>query len=415
MRILIEGTTYHPSLNGQAIFMVNLAEGLARRGHDVVAMFPEPHEFSRLRNGVQMEAVGSISLGAVHTESYWPVFFRRKVQRVFTAFQPQVVHIHDHYPLSVGVTHEARRRRIPVIGTNHYSPASLEPYIPGATVFKPVLDRILWEWMLNLYRQLDYVVAPSPAAIKVLRGLGLKVPGSAVSCGTDLRRFHPDPSVDRLACRRRYGLDPARTVFVYVGRVDQEKRIDILLRALHELKREDVQLAIAGQGAASNDLQDLARELHLEDRARFIGAVPNDRLNELLNSTDVFAMAGEAESLSIASLEAMACGMPVLLADAFALPELVLQGANGYLFKSGDPQDAAHYMDLLAEQRPRWKEMGRAGIEKVRAHSLEETLDRYEALYTQAIANVSGVVAPIRRAVPEPDPDPEPVHPAGPS
>jgi glycosyltransferase involved in cell wall biosynthesis len=105
-----------------------------------------------------------------------------------------------------------------------------------------------------------------------------------------------------------------------------------------------------------------------------------------LNSVDVFAMAGEAESLSIASLEAMACGLPVLLADAFALPELVTRGVNGYLFKSGDPQDAAHYMGLLADQRSQWKEMGRASLQKVQAHSLEGTLQSYESIYRQSLA-----------------------------
>jgi 1,2-diacylglycerol 3-alpha-glucosyltransferase len=394
VRILIEGTTYHPSLNGQAIFMVNLAEGLAARGHEVMVLYPDRREFSRRLNGVQVEAMGSISLGAIHTESYWPVFFRRKVRRLFDSFRPEIVHVHDHYPLSVGVVHEAKWRGIKVLGTNHYSPASLEPYIPGASIFKPVLDWILWEWMLRLFRRMDYVTAPSPAAVNLLRARGLHVPGTAISCGTDLKRFHPDPSIDRAACRAQYGLDPRRTIFLYVGRVDQEKRIDVLLQAIQRTTHPDLQLGIAGSGAALNELTAVAEMLHLDNRVQFLGAVPNDELNRLLNSVDIFAMAGEAESLSIASLEAMACGLPVLLADAFALPELVTQGVNGYLFKSGDPGDAARYMELLASQPERWKEMGRASAESVKAHSLETTLERYEALYVQTRTSTPGAQTP---------------------
>ncbi len=385
MRILIEGTTYHPALNGQAVFMVNLAEGLVRRGHEVTVMYPELRDSSHARNGVRLEPVRSISLGSIHNESYAPFFFTRRVQRVFDTFRPDIVHIHDHYPLSWGVVAEAKRRRVPVIGTNHFGPASLEPYIPGSSVFKPLLDKLLWNWMLSLFRQLDFVTAPSPAAVKVLRQLGLKVAAEAVSCGTDLARFHPDAKVDRTARRAQYGLDVQGMLFLYVGRVDREKRIDVLLHAMALLKRDDIQLGIAGQGAALHELQSLAERLHLRHRVRFTGQVENEDLPDFLNSADVFAMAGEAESLSIASLEAMACGLPVLLADAFALPELVTQGVNGYLFKSGDPGDAARYMGLLADQRGKWPAMGRASLERVEPHSLEYTLQRYETLYAQTM------------------------------
>jgi 1,2-diacylglycerol 3-alpha-glucosyltransferase len=384
MRILITGTTYYPALNGQSIFMVNLAEGLAARGHQVAVLYPEAHSVSKERNGVQLEPVGSVSLQFIHTESYAPFVFA-KVGRLFDSFKPDILHIHDHYPLSVVSVRQAKRRGIPVIGTNHYSPDSLEPYLPGSGLLKPLYDRILWEWMLRLYRRLDYVTAPSTAAVKVLLDLGLKVPTQAVSCGADLSRFHPDASLDRAAIRREYGLDEKRKLFVYVGRVDAEKRIDVLLRAVNLLDRQDIQLAIAGQGAAKPGLERLAQALALGDRVRFIGPVRNEALNRLLNAADVFSLAGEAESLSIASLEAMACGKPVLLADAFALPQLIDQGKNGYLFKSGSPEDAAHYMGLLLDRAGTWAEMGRLSIQKVKPHSLEETLERYTMIYVQML------------------------------
>jgi glycosyltransferase involved in cell wall biosynthesis len=396
MRILIAGTTYYPGLNGMAIFMTNLAEGLAGRGHDVTVLFPESHTFSRKRNGAQLEAVGSISLGFLNAEAYLPVFMREKTHGVFDSFRPEILHVHDHYPLSVVALREAKRRHVRILGTNHFGPGSVDHYFPGAALMKPLLDRLLWDWMVRFYRQVDYVVAPSATQVSVLRaqGLPMHIPASAISCGTDLKRFHPDASTDRAAARALYGLDPMRTVFLYVGRVVREKRIDVLLQAMHMLPRDDVQLAIAGQGGEFNELRRLADALDLGDRAHFIGTVRNEELNQLLNCADVFALAGEAESLSIASLEAMACGLPVLLADAFALPELVTQGVNGYLFKSGDAEDAAHYMEVLIGQQGEWKKMGLAGIEKVKAHTLENTLDRYESIYRELLTKVGANLIP---------------------
>ena len=107
----------------------------------------------------------------------------------------------------------------------------------------------------------------------------------------------------------------------------------------------------------------------------------NEELHSLLNSVDVFMMASEYESLSIASLEAMACGLPLLLADASALADLVAPGINGYLFKPGDAKDAACYMEMLTDQKDQRKAMGKASLIKVQPHRLENTIQAYENFY----------------------------------
>jgi glycosyltransferase involved in cell wall biosynthesis len=105
----------------------------------------------------------------------------------------------------------------------------------------------------------------------------------------------------------------------------------------------------------------------------------------MLNSADVFAMPSEAELLSIASLESMACARPLMLARAQALPELVDEGVNGYLFERGDVEDAARVINLLADRPERWRAMGAASLRKVQRHSLENTLRSYEKLYLSLV------------------------------
>lgn len=394
MRVLIAGTTYYPALNGQAIFTVNLAEGLAARGHEVVIMYPAQHDSTGRRNGVRLEPVRSTDLAFIHQNAAQPLFAGRRVRRVLDDFRPDIVHVQDHYPLSLTLVREARRRGLKTIGTNHFIPANVEPYIPGSAVLRPVLDWVLWRWMLHLFQRLDFVTAPSQAAVNLIRAHGLRAPALPVSCGVDLGRFHPDASVDRAACRLQYGLDPKRRLFLCVGRVDREKRLDVLIDAFALLQRDDIQLAIAGQGAVTAELHELIQTLRLKDRVNLLGRVPNEELPRLLVSADMFVMASEAELLSISSLEAMASGLPLLLANALALTELVTPGLNGYLFKAGDAQDAAHYMGLLASQPERWQEMGRLSLEKVRPHSLENTMQRYESLYKQVLESSVPVAQP---------------------
>jgi len=393
MRILISGITYYPRLDGQSIFTVNLSEGLAKRGHQVTAMFPsvEGHTFSRERNGVHLEGVHSIAIAPKYPDFAVPIPSVKDVRNIINAAQPDIVHIQDHYPLSRMAMREAERQGIHIIGTNHFMPENLAQHVPVLSKIKPLYNWILWKWMLSVYNRLDLVVAQSRAAAELIRAQGLQPPVSLVSCGIDLRRFRVDASVDRLACRERYGLDPRRTIFLFVGRVEKDKRIDVLLHAAARLKRDDIQLVIAGHGGASEYYEALSRSLNLGQGVHFTGFIPNEDLHILLNSIDVFTMPSDAELLSIASLEAMACGRPMLLADAVALPELVTPGVNGYLFKPGDADDAAHYMELLADQPERWKKMGKASHERAQIHSLENTVQRYEELYKKSLGEASVV------------------------
>ncbi len=384
MRILITGTTYSPSMNGQAIFTVNLAERLAARGHDVTMMYPAETRkpYRSVRNGVQLEHVRSWPLSRwIHSDVWVPAPTAGDLRRIFDTARPEVVHIQDHYPPSGAVLREARRRGLRVVGTNHFMPENIAPYVPVLRNVPGLFHWLAWNWVLHIYNRCDVVTVQSKAAAALIKEAGLRPPVFPVSCGIDLKRFHPDPSIVRGPCCQRHGLDPSKKIFLFVGRVDGEKRVDVLLRAMKRLTRNDIQLAVAGQGAALPMLRGMAKRLGLGQRVVFTGFIPNEELHILLNSVDVFTMPSDAELLSIASLEAMACGKPVLLADAVALPELCTPGVNGYLFKPNDPADAARCIDLLADHPERWAEMGQASFVRAQEHSLERTVSRFESLY----------------------------------
>ena len=397
MRILIAGTTYYPAVNGQAIFTINLAEGLARHGHEVVMITHSMREkpYKIIRNGVKIFGVRSISLTRWNPGAYLSLFTGEPVRQVFRSFKPDVVHIQDHYPISWSIANLGRRYGVPVAGTNHFMPENLAPYMHGVSWFKPGFNWALWKWMLGLYNHLSVATAPSRTAAEIMRKNGLRTPVFPISCGVDQQRFRPMPDIDRQAMRQRYNLKADRDTLLFVGRVDGEKRIDLLLQALHMIDRDNIQLAIAGRGAAENTLKKLAQDLNLGDRVQFTGYIPDADLPGLLNSIDVFAMPSEAELLSIASLEALSCGRPILAANAQALPELVDNGFNGYLFNPGDVRDAARVIRLIVSEKDRWPEMQAASLDKVRTHSLDYTLKRYEQVYELML---SGALQPDKGA-----------------
>lgn len=386
MNILISSQSYSHAVNGQATFVVNLAEGLAAAGHQVHVLTPsfKWNAYSEFTNRVHVHNITAIPLKPFVDDVAITPRPGPQVNALVEELQPQVVHIQDHYPLCRSVAEAAFQRGIPVLGTDHFLPINIYLYIPLAAEInfvKRAVTRFLWKNILSLYSRLDLVTAPTQTGVDILRQQGLEVPMQAISCGLELSRFRSDPTINRRQTRLRFGLDPDRILFLYVGRVDREKNLDLMPQVLSTIHRPDIQAAIAGHGNHLHSLQQQARELGLERDMRFTGFIPDPDLPALLNSADVFAMPSAAELQSIATLQAMGTGLPVWAANARALPELVHDGRNGCLFRPDDVQDAARQMAYLADSREKWPQMGAASQQIAQHHDLSRTIKRYEQLY----------------------------------
>jgi glycosyltransferase involved in cell wall biosynthesis len=382
MRILIVTQTYSYG-NGQASFTIHLAEGLAQQGHQVMVITPSAQmkSLSFRQNGVLVEKVAALHISILHPTMYFTPFPAYRVKKLLREFQPDVVHIQDHYFLCSAAVNEARRLQIPLIGTNHFLPENLLPFFRKYPSVQYLFTLPLWKMMLDVFNKLDVATVPSRTAARILQDQQIRIPVRAISNGVDTHRFHPDPETDRLCIRRKYHLAPDRILFLYVGRLDGEKGLDTLLEAVSLLPRDDFQLAIVGQGLYGQLLEKQVQTLGLEERVVFIGFVEPEYLPALYNSTDVFIMPSPEELQSIATLEAMACGKPILAANGRALPELVEPGVNGDLFQPFRPEDAARKMKQIMEQREKWPEMGQASFERSQVHSLQNTIAHYEEQY----------------------------------
>ena len=389
MRVIIVSQTYSYG-NGQASFTIHLAESMAQQGHQVMVITPAERmqSYSISQNGVRIEKVAAVHMSIFHPTIYITPFPSHRIQQLFHEFKPDIVHIQDHYFLCNAAVNEARRLQIPLIGTNHFLPENLLPIFRKYPVLRHFFSILLWKLMLSVFNKLDMATTPSQTAARILREQRLRIPVRAISNGVDTNRFRPDLDTDRIGIRRTYDLSPDQTLFLYMGRLDGEKRLDTLLEAVALLPRDDFQLAIGGYGLYEQALRKQAQALGLEGRVAFIGFVEPDQLPALYNSADIFVMPSPEELQSIATLEAMACGKPILAANGRALPELVESGVNGYLFQPVQPQDIAHRMNQLMEERQKWSAMGQASFERSQGHSLQNTITHYEEQYHLATENI---------------------------
>lgn len=384
MRILLAGQAYYRKDNGQAVFMIRLAEGLVRYGHEVMVLAPSEKGIARrsVVNGVVVLAVPALHLG--HNLNV-TAFSDHYVEKAIRAFRPDIIHLQDHLFLSRTVLRIAQDYRLHVVGTNHFLPAnwSNNLYIPRS--MQGMIHKAMWKNMLEVFNQLEAATTPTETAVTILRKQDIRIPVKAISCGVDQDEFFPRPNLDRTIMRRRYGLSTQLPVLLYVGRVDREKGLDCLLQAVAFTPRSDFQVAIAGKGMYREPLMEQARVQGLADRVVFPGYVPGEDLPLLLASIDAFVMPSTAELQSIATLEAMSCARPVLAANARALPELVDHGVTGYLFNPNNAASLAATIEQFLDNRAAWERMGQAGLQKVRPHQLQQTIQRYVEWYESVI------------------------------
>ena len=228
-----------------------------------------------------------------------------------------------------------------------------------------------WAWpdADRILARANVVTTPTERAAQLLERVTTRRGVQAISCGIRLSNYTPDLSARKT---RR---------IVFVGRITHEKKIDVLVRAL-PLLETDITLELVGQGAQTQELQELARALGVSDRVIWHGAVSNEKLRAALSAASVFAIASTAELQSIATLEALASGLPVVAADAMALPHLVKNGFNGYLFVPGDHADLAKKLRAVLElDTVAFNAMQRASLEVVAQHDIDKTVAAFESLY----------------------------------
>ncbi|MDO8676323.1 MAG: glycosyltransferase [Candidatus Azambacteria bacterium] len=388
MKILIATDTYYPNVNGAAYFAYRLANALAKRGHNVFVTCPSQIFKNTVsnNNGVTVYGIRSVHIPVYQNFRISPLVISTKtIQRLFKEISPDVVHIQNHFMIGKGVAITAKKLGIPVMGTNHFMPENLVHYFHLPKMIENWLKNFGWKQCIKVFEQLDYVTTPTKTAAELLKKAGFGKNITPVSCGIDLEIF--SPKNNGLYLKKTYAIPADKPVMLYVGRLDKEKKIEVILRALPDiLLKTDVHFVLAGVGKKKQNLETLAEKLGVKKSITFTGFIPDKDFQNIYRIADIFVIASIAELQSIVTMEAMASGLPVVAVNAMALPELVRDGENGYLFPDGDSKILAEkVLAVLLDQNLK-EQMSKKSLEIIKAHDLNKTIDKYESLYYE-IAN----------------------------
>lgn len=388
MKILITSDLYPPVINGVATFSQNLARGLAAAGHEVAVVAPSQNG----RRDVEMD--GDITIHRLRTIIF--PFYQNlrvcvtpqlEVRNIIQDFKPDV--IHNQMPLTIGVAGSqlGRHYDIPVVTTSHAMPENLMDNLKKLSAFSKPFNYILTDYGRRYHSRSDAVTSPTHSGIA---GFGkfaekMSAPLYVISNGINLNDFTPGEASKEIY--EKYDLPTDKPIITYLGRLDAEKHVWVLLRALKRILEErDVHMLIVGSGVDLENEKRIAHELGINDSVTFTGRVSEEDKADLHRVGTLFAVASPAELQCIAALEAMASGQPVVAVDAGALSELCHDGENGYLFDLDDSDMAAEKIMQILDDPKKREAFAKESLVIARTHDLDHTIEQFVGLYDEVIA-----------------------------
>jgi glycosyltransferase involved in cell wall biosynthesis len=258
-----------------------------------------------------------------------------RVRRDLEAFRPNIVHISSPDPAAHRAVSYARRKNLPVLASVHTRFETYPAYY-GLGFLEPVIVTL----MRRFYRRCDALVAPAESFAQLLREQRMNSDIGIWSRGVDRAIFHP--GARDMEWRQALGIADKEVAIGFLGRLVMEKGLDIFAEAMTELTRRNIahRVLVVGIGPAQDWFTERAPE------AVFAGFQSGNDLGRAVASMDIFLNPSVTETFGNVTLEAMACGVPVVAARATGSDVLVANGETGYLVP---PRDTGAYADALAD------------------------------------------------------------------
>jgi 1,2-diacylglycerol 3-alpha-glucosyltransferase len=392
MRILMLSHGYPPVISGVSLVVQKVAREMVRRGHEVTVVTASDRgtPYQDEDQGVAVMRVRSAP-NPFWSEGRLPILSHDRLREIVTEVEPDVINTHDSGLLGVQLyrLEQENKGDLSELLTCHFLPGYVKYYVNVVDVVEDAIEEITWQYSIRIVNGFDHVIFPTQTQQSAFIEEGLEKPATVISNGLDVSRYSPTGQ-DKGDVEARYEL-PSGPRILAVGRLAKDKKLDVLIRAVEEVTGDHpAHLLLVGRGDDRERLQGLVQELGLQDHVHFLGFVPEEDLPALYRHVDIFTIASDVEVQSIPTLQAAATGLPIVAADAAALPELVENNTNGFLVPPDDPAAFAAAFREILDHPEMAREFGQASLEIGRHHSEEETFDAYEELYREYAQKASG-------------------------
>ncbi len=230
-------------------------------------------------------------------------------------------------------------------------------------------DSVVEKRLLEIVGKSDLVITMGTKAVDFFREKGVNTKITVVSGGIKRTRFYPTNEAPL------YGI-------ILTGRLVKIKRIDIFLNAVNYVAQRipNVKAVIVGEGELSDELQRLSMNLGIENNVKFTGY--QDDIESWLRKSKIFVLTSDSEGLSLSMMEAMMCGLPVVVSDVGDLGDLVENGVNGYLIPRRSPELLANCLVQLLSDPGKLKAFSQAAHRSAMRYEKQVTIKRWDDIIT---------------------------------
>ena len=368
-------------VSGSMISTLRFAEMLSKKGHNIIFIAAKDKKKREIDYYNNLKIYRFISFALPGSNGQYVLSFPTisRLKKILIHENIDIVHIIDPTPSSFICIKAAKILDIKIVAHSHMQPENISFNFPKIMQGKR-LNNLLYHYMIWLYHQVDIVICPSHFAEKLLRKYDKEIKIAVISNGVNFNKFKKQ-NYSRFI--KKYNLNENDKKILYVGRLNDEKSVETLIEAMPYILKEyqNVQLEIIGKGNLLPELKQLAKELHLQNKIKFFGYVPEKELLMAYNACDIFVLPSIAELEGMVVLEAMACAKPIIVSDSKKSASSDLVQDNGLIFKLQKPKDLAQKVLLLLKNKNLRLQMGKKSYIRAKKFDINKSVIKLENLY----------------------------------
>ena len=386
IRIAIFTDTFYPNADGVVTSVMHLAEGLAKKGHNLLVVAPDYSNLNQRypwHENIKVVRIHSTALPTYKDFRFVSPLFHRCIKEL-RAFHPDIIHFQTYSTLGWAAVISAKRLNLPLVGTFHTFFAD-GGYLKHVGLDFKFAKKMAWMYAKKLYDSCNLVTCPSETTGKALLANYFKEGIRVISNGMDGTIFNNDKYKE---VKRKY--NPDGPLLLFIGRIAHEKNISFLIDSFRMVvsKIPNAKLLLVGSGPQTEEVEKQIAKSGLKDHVIMLGGITHKKLvkSSIFGACDLFVTASKTENQPMTVLEAQANGLVCVGLKAGGMVDLVKDSYNGYLLGITDKKGFAEKIVKLLFNKKLMKRMKRNTLIEVKKHSMSQVISTWEKTYSELIS-----------------------------